>query len=203
MKEKKLNEKESIELITRMIRNTQQNINHEGGNPFIIWGVSALIATVVVSVLLLLTKNPYMSFGWFLIPIIGYTWANLQGGKHKIVTHIDRMLAAIWTVCGVFCIAIPLIISAIMLFSLRLSLPYNVIWAFVPWIEIIIVSLGISTTGIIIVSKPIKVAGFIGVFLSFLTFAPIEHSTSYTFLIWTIACLIIPGIKLNRDIKKK
>ncbi|MGL4806946.1 MAG: hypothetical protein ACRC26_11430 [Bacteroidales bacterium] len=202
MKEKNLNEKESIDLITRMIKNTQQNINAGGGNPFIIWGVSVLIAAFIVLILLHITKNVYMSFGWFIIPIIGYIWTNLQGYKPKVVTHIDRMLATVWKVSGAFCVVIPLTISIFMLSSLKFSLPYKIVWIFVPWIEIIIVSLGISVTGIIIASKPIKVAGALGIFLSFFTIAPFEHSASYTFIIWSIVCLIIPGIKLNRDIKK-
>ncbi|MGL5788272.1 MAG: hypothetical protein ACRCXV_00090, partial [Bacteroidales bacterium] len=104
MKEKNLNEKESIDLITRMIKNTQQNINAGGGNPFIIWGVSVLIAAFIVLILLHMTKNAYMSFGWFIIPIIGYIWTNLQGDKPKVVTHIDRMLATVWKVSGAFCV---------------------------------------------------------------------------------------------------
>ncbi len=40
MEERKLNEKESLELITRMIRNTKHNLEIGDGNIFLFWGIS-------------------------------------------------------------------------------------------------------------------------------------------------------------------
>lgn len=38
MEEKQLDARESIELITRMIRNTRQRLERNAGRPFLIWG---------------------------------------------------------------------------------------------------------------------------------------------------------------------
>ena len=38
MEDRKLNEKESLELITQMIRNTRRNLDAGCGNMFLLWG---------------------------------------------------------------------------------------------------------------------------------------------------------------------
>ncbi len=38
MEDRKLNEKESLELITQMIRNTRRNLDAGSGNMFLLWG---------------------------------------------------------------------------------------------------------------------------------------------------------------------
>ena len=44
MEERKLNEKESLELITRMIRNTKHNLEIGDGNIFLFWGYLTVTA---------------------------------------------------------------------------------------------------------------------------------------------------------------
>lgn len=203
MEERKLNEKESLELITRMIKNTQQNIEVGGGNQFIVWGVSILVTSVIVGILIILTGNMVFNFAWFLIPIIGYTWNGTLKKDEKILTHIDKMLKTTWMVCGMFCVAIPFIATLLSYFSENYLIFKNgEIFTLIPIIEIIVVSLGIAVTGIIINSKSIRVAGFIGLCISFLTLLHIPYAIQLTFAIWAIACLIIPGVKLNHEIKE-
>lgn len=40
MEDKKLNEKESLELIAQMIQNTRRNLDEGSGNMFLVWGSS-------------------------------------------------------------------------------------------------------------------------------------------------------------------
>lgn len=203
MEERKLNERESLELITRMIQNTQQNTDVGGSNQFIIWGVTILIVSAIVGTLILLTNNMIFNFGYFLIPIIGYCWSKTLKRKERVVTHMDKMLDITWKVCGIFCLAVPIITSLLStIFADDLIFKNGGLYAIIPSIEIIIVSLAIAMTGIIINSKSIRVAGFVGLFISFLTFISAPYAIHYTFAIWSIACLIIPGIKLNREIKQ-
>lgn len=44
MEDRKLNEKESLELITQMIRNTRRNLDAGSGNMFLLWGVCLCVA---------------------------------------------------------------------------------------------------------------------------------------------------------------
>ena len=48
MEDRKLNEKESLELITQMIRNTRRNLDAGSGNMFLLWGYVCVLLTLVV-----------------------------------------------------------------------------------------------------------------------------------------------------------
>lgn len=48
MEDRKLNEKESLELITQMIRNTRWNLDAGSGNMFLLWGYVCVLLTLVV-----------------------------------------------------------------------------------------------------------------------------------------------------------
>ena len=46
MENKKLNEKESLELISQMIQNTRTRVEKDGGTPFLIWGYGTVIISL-------------------------------------------------------------------------------------------------------------------------------------------------------------
>ena len=52
MEDRKLSEKESLELITRMIQNTRRNLDAGGGNMFLVWGYVGELVTLAVLVAL-------------------------------------------------------------------------------------------------------------------------------------------------------
>ncbi len=56
MEDRKLSEKESLELIARMIQNTRRNLDAGGGNMFLVWGYVGVLITLVVLVALYITK---------------------------------------------------------------------------------------------------------------------------------------------------
>ena len=58
MEERKLNEKESLELITQMIQNSKKNLQVGRGNQFILWGWLGAITSLAVMGMLMWTKNP-------------------------------------------------------------------------------------------------------------------------------------------------
>ena len=64
MEERKLNEKESLELITRMIQNTKDRMAENSGTPFLLWGY----VTVIISLLV-----------WFLLKERAITIGNSYG----------------------------------------------------------------------------------------------------------------------------
>ena len=57
MEEKKLNEKESLELITQMIRQSRKNIGTGSGNRFLLYGYLAVVLAVVVFALVSITGS--------------------------------------------------------------------------------------------------------------------------------------------------
>ena len=50
MEERPLSEKESLELITRMIKNTHQKLEEGNGIPFLVWGYTSVIVSLFVMV---------------------------------------------------------------------------------------------------------------------------------------------------------
>ena len=61
MEEKKLNERESLELITRMIQETKNKLEVGDGNVLLIWGYVSVLTAILVYVLLLLAQTPQVN----------------------------------------------------------------------------------------------------------------------------------------------
>lgn len=62
MENKKLNEKESLELIARMIRNTHENLETRGGKSMLVNGYTTFLTSIVIYFLVGYTHNPYYPF---------------------------------------------------------------------------------------------------------------------------------------------
>ena len=102
MKERKLNEKESLELIAQMIQNSKKNLQVGRGNQFILWGWLGTITSLVVMGMLMLTNNPMWNWLWFAIPIIGWPVMMWQMKKETktVVTFTDKVLKSVWISIG-------------------------------------------------------------------------------------------------------
>ena len=72
MEEKTLNEKESLEIITRMIQETKNKLEVGDGNMLLLWGYVSVCTAILVYALLLWVQTPQVNWLWFLIPLIGY-----------------------------------------------------------------------------------------------------------------------------------
>ena len=102
MEERKLNEKESLELITRMIQNTKDRMAENSGTPFLLWGYVTVIISLLVWFLLKETGNNNWQFLWFLLPVIAFPatlWSQRKARK-MLKTYIDRVVDYVWTVFG-------------------------------------------------------------------------------------------------------
>lgn len=72
MDNKKLNEQESLELITQMIQNTKFKMVKNAGTPFLVWGYMTVVTSLLVWYLLKETGNYYWQFLWLLMPAVSY-----------------------------------------------------------------------------------------------------------------------------------
>ena len=57
MEERKLNEKESLELIAQMIQNTKNRMETNCGMPFLLWGYTTVFTSLLVWLLVTYTQN--------------------------------------------------------------------------------------------------------------------------------------------------
>ncbi len=186
MEEKQLNEKESLELIARMIRNTQQRIEKGNGIPFLIWGYTTVFVSLLVWYLFSTTGNPQWNYLWFLIPAIGFPtmmWV-LRKQESGVKTYIDRIIGYVWLVFGIGALAV--------------SIPSIFFWEFpILFIVVLMMGSGTAITGLIIKFKPIIISGFAGILLSFLCLIVKGYPSILIFALIFLIMMVIPGHVLN------
>ena len=104
MKDKELNEKESLELIARMIRNTRRNLDTGSGNSFLVWGYVGVLVTLAVWAGVTFTGNPVWMWGFWGIPVVGYLlmFLLLRKRQKPVKFYLDKILERVWGVEGQF-----------------------------------------------------------------------------------------------------
>ena len=68
MEERKLNEKESLELIAQMIQNTKNRLETNCGMPFLFWGYTTLFVSLLVWFLVVTTGKLLLAIPMVLTP---------------------------------------------------------------------------------------------------------------------------------------
>ena len=157
MEDKVLTEKESLDLISQMIRNTRSRLEDNSGIPFLIWGYTTVIVAVIVWSLVTTSGNYLWHWLWFAIPVFGGTlWLSHNkkqlNNRSRVITLVDRAISHVWMVFGI----------ASFMISIISFLTY------IPILFIVLLTMGMATaiTGLIIRFKPIIFSGFIGILFS-------------------------------------
>ena len=194
MQDKQLNEKESLELIAQMIRNTRIKMEEGSGTMFLIWGYATVIVTMLVWSLTLYTQDYRFQWFWFLLPIsasiMTIIYKKQEDKKPRATTYIDRVISYVWWVVGVAGFLLSMV-----------SIMANTF----PILFVIVLIMGIGTTltGLIISFRPLVISGIIGmatsVVLSFLSWKFQLPLFSLIFLFM----MIIPGHYLNYKARNK
>ena len=70
MEDKRISEKESLELIARMIRETQDHTARYAAYPLLIWGYTTVAISLLVWYFYLQTGVWQINFLWFALPVI-------------------------------------------------------------------------------------------------------------------------------------
>lgn len=193
MRENPLNEKESLELITRMIRNTQQKMERGSGAPMIIWGYATIITTLAVWLTVRLTQDYHYNYLWFLIPIIGGIGMLLQKKQSAGVrTYVDKVVTYIWLVLG----CTGFVLSILSILSTMWSLP-------ILFVILLIMGMGSTLTGLVIEFRPMVIGGIIGLLIGILNYYIVGYDAKmFTFAFAFVVMYIIPGHILNYKAKK-
>ncbi len=215
MQENKLTEAQSLELITSMINDSRSRLARNSGTPFLIWGYTTIIVSLLVYFVTsykLQNAAPqewYVSaWLWLAIPIIGWI-GMLIFSKHKqqgAQNLIDRVISIIWTVLGIS-----------FLWIMVASVFYHA-----PILFFIILMCGIGTTmtGYIIRNKTTKICGIVAMISSLLfpisrwlmlrfvglhdniTRAEWMNSETLLFALIFLFMMVIPGHMLNHKYNK-
>lgn len=194
MEDRKLTEKESLELISQMIRNTQTKMEENSGTMFLIWGYISVFTTMLVWSLLMLTDNYQYQWLWFIIPVGGYlsTWLFYRNRirKPRASTYIDRVIGYIWLVLGITGFSLSMI---------------SIVTYKYPILFIIVLIMGIGTTltGLVIRFKPLTYAGIFGQLASITLLFVGWKMQMPIFAIVFVIMMIIPGHVLNATVRKR
>ncbi len=183
MEEKNLTQQESLELISKMIKETRTNMERDGGGIYLLWGYVWLIVSAAVYLLMLKTGDYRVQWLWFAIPLVGYPgmFILLRKREKRAVTFVGRVIGSVWITIG---IAAGLL-SLYMLVN-HLAFPILFVMA-------LLINIGVAISGLVIKFMPITIAGFIGILLSFvLLMVPGIHQIA-VFGAFSIIMLIIPG----------
>ena len=185
MEDKILNEKESLELISNMIQNSQQKIKSGNGITFLVFGYTTLAISILVYYLLKTTENNWYNLVWLGIPVIGFLVLFLfRKDKPKYSkTYIDRVIRNVWTVIG----------SGIFLVSFAAS------FVRIPVLPVLILLLGSATaiTGLIIKFRPVVIGGVLGMISFVLPFVMFGYEQILIYGICVFVMMVIPGHILN------
>lgn len=193
MEERNLNSKESLELIAQMIQSTKSKLEKGGSIHFLVWGYISLLTTIAVYIALTLSHNPVYNWIWFAIPLIGLPLMSVIKGKSpkRVITYIDRVISYVWMIIGGVVMIVP--IASIFL---------DFLFPILAVIGILI-SIGVTLTGLIIAFKPFWICGLICIALSFSTlfFSGMNQIIIYGIII--VVSMVIPGHILKCKENKK
>lgn len=199
MKEKLFSEKDSLELISQMLKQTRQNLEVGSGNIFLYYGYAALVISLLVFVLVFFTENPVWAALWFIMFIASFLiQRKAEKNKPHAITYMDKAISNTWSVLSVLFLLTVLAIVALGWYMGRfefvLMLPLSLLYA----------GIGSSITGVIINVRALiytpLVAFIIGIYMLVELLAGGEP-TAYWHLYFGMSfvlMMIIPGHLINR-----
>ncbi len=182
MEDKILNEKDSLELISKMIQNTQLKLESGKGKPFLIFGYITVIVSIAVYVLISITNNENSNLLWYAIPVLGSVSMYLFGRSEKKYskTYIDRIINNVWAVIG----------TAMILTSFSAFFVYNL-----PIVSLMLLLSGIAATltGFIIKYPAIIICGILGALSCILPFIIKGYAQALIFAFAIFIMMVVPG----------
>lgn len=207
MDDRKLNERESLEVITSMIARTKERYLGSG-NILLMWGYLAVLVAVAVWILLVTTHHGYWNWLWFAIPVIGmpvtFIMRRREGRAYGAVTYSDKITSSLWLIFAVSQIVLTLVclgfayIGEINCWSAMLVYPLLA----APVAEI--------AQGLIVKEKSLTWGGIVGLAVGMVAVCCVAGSIPLSanwfmplfILVW-VAMMIVPGHILNHKAEKE
>lgn len=203
MEERKMNEAESLELITSMINDSRARMRRDFGTPFLIWGYTTVLVSIIQALIVAFADDfmPYLWL-WGAIPLIGWPlMLCLNRQERGAVNYIDRCVGAVWTGIGIASVFIPFYCGfGISVFST----------------VVVLMGVGTYVTAVVIKDKVVKRIGVVAIIspVAF-TIAEFAYVRSHTvqdvayygglylteciiFAVIIFMLLVVPGHILNR-----
>lgn len=203
MEERKMNEAESLELITSMINDSRARMGRDFGTPFLIWGYTTVLVSIIQALIVAFVDDfmPYLLL-WGAIPLIGWPlMLCLNRHERGAVNYIDRCVGAVWTGIGIASVFIPFYCGfGISVFST----------------VVVLMGVGTYVTAVVIKDKVVKRIGVVAIIspvaFAIAKFAYVRYHTvqdvayygglylteCIIFAVIIFMLLVVPGHILNR-----
>lgn len=206
MEDKKLTEKESLEVITSMIARTKQRYIGNG-NILLMWGYLVVFVTILVWIMLASTRQNVWNWLWFIIPVIGMPATLIMSRRQKqnfgVVTYSDKITSNLWMIFGVSEIILTLVCLGFALFGgvncWAAMLVYSLLAA--PCAEI--------AQGLVVKEKCLTWGGIFGLLIGMVTVCCVAGNIPLSatwfmplfILVWVVM-MIVPGHIINFKAKR-
>lgn len=207
MEEKKLTEKESLEVITSMIARTK--VRYLGsGNILLMWGYLTVFTSILVWILLATTRQNVWNWLWFTIPVIGMSLTFIMVRREKrtegAVTYSDKITSQLWSIFGLSEIVLTLI-----------CLGFSLIGGIKCWIAMMVYTLIAApfaeiAQGLIFKEKSLTWGGIVGLAIGMVTiccvigYIPLLANWFMPlFILFWVVMMIVPGHIINHKAKKE
>ena len=204
MKENKFSEKESLELISKMIQQTKQNLQVGSGNKLLYYGYTAVITSIVVYLLCKFTSQMAWHNLWFLMFIPGICEKIFfKQSKKQVVTYTDKAVENVWRVINSLFI-LSIITILVMGFVTN-------VFVFIPMLPLSLLYVGIGTAcmGVIMNEKSMTYFPVISFVISIYMLIHLLIDRSFN-LEWNLLAglsfllmMVIPGHILNHKSSKQ
>lgn len=206
MEDKKLTEKESLEVITSMIARTKARYLGSG-NILLMWGYLAVFTSILVWILLAATQQNVWNWLWFAIPVIGMPLTSIMARREKrtngVVTYSDKITSHLWSIFGVSEIVLTLICLGFSLIGgikcWTAMIVYTIIAA--PFAEI--------AQGLIVKEKSLTWGGIVGLAIGMVLVCCVTGKIPLLanwfmplFILFWVVMMIVPGHIINHKAKK-
>lgn len=194
MEEKKITEKESLELISQMIKTSQNRLSKSAAIPFLVMGYTTVVTTLLVWFALYFTNNnPNSNLLWLLIVVVGVTMAIIMSKRNPstVKTYFDTIIDYIWIVIGIVAVFFNISFSCIPMGN------------HIQFLMLLLMGIGTTLSGLILKFKPLTICGFIAIFTSPLYYLLLTGTHQLLFFGLSFALMmIIPGHILFCKAKK-
>ena len=204
MKDYKFSEKESLELISKMIQQTKQNLQVGSGNKLLYYGYTAVITSIIVYLLCEITSQMAWHNLWFLMFLPGiYDKFFVKQRKTNVVTYTDKAVQNVWRVINSLFILTILTILVMGLFTK--------VFIFIPMLPLSLLYVGIGTacTGVIMNERSMTYFPVVSFVISIYMLIYLLMNQSFS-LEWNLLgglsfllMLVIPGHILNYKSSKQ
>jgi hypothetical protein len=167
MEEKSINEKESLEIISRMIQSSKDKMQVGSGNGLLYYGYAAAILGVAVQAMLSITSNPMWCWLWMLMFVaMLFRSLSTRGKRSGVKTYTDKMMEQVGTVIGCMFVLTTIVFTTFMFIYHQGGL-----MSFLMPLSILYCGIGVSITGIIIKEKWVEFLPVLSFVIAFYMFA--------------------------------